>query len=151
MDATTLKARIDQALKEALLARDERTTLVLRGVKAAILNEEVAQQKRDVGLNDTEIQTILAREAKKRVESAEMYRQGNAPDKAEAELAEKDIIETFLPPKISDQQLQSVIDQTVSSNLDLPMGQIIGLVKKEVGTSADGALIAQLVKQRMGL
>lgn len=142
----TLKARIDSALKEALLSRNELKATVLRGLKAAILNEEVAQGARETGLADDAIQSILVKEAKKRQESADMFTQGNAPDKAAKELEEKAMIETFLPAKMSDDELSALVDQTVADNPDAQMGQVIGLIKQAAGASADGAKIAQLVK-----
>ena len=68
-----LKERIDGDLKTALLGGDRFKAQVLRGLKAAVLNEEVAKNKRDEGLDDASIEQIVAREIKKRNESAELY------------------------------------------------------------------------------
>jgi uncharacterized protein len=72
-----LKQRIQDDLKAALLGGDRFVAETLRGLKAAVLNEEVAKGKRDEGLEDTEIEQIVAKEVKKRNESATLYEQND--------------------------------------------------------------------------
>src|ERR671929_50955 len=99
----SLKERIDQDLKQAMLAGDKTLVTTLRGLKSAILYAEVAKGSRDKGLSDEEVVEILTKEAKKRQESADMYSQGGSAEKAEAELTEKTVIEKYLPAQLSDQ------------------------------------------------
>ena len=68
-----LKEQIDADLKTAMLARDAFRTDTLRGLKAAILNEEVAKGARDTGLGDEAIEQLIARESKKRDEAAYLF------------------------------------------------------------------------------
>ena len=148
----TLETTIDQDLKAAQLARNEQLVSVLRMVKSSFLYAKVAAGTRDSQLSDEAVQDILAKEVKKRQESADLYKQGGNEQKAEAELAEKAIIERYLPAQLSEAELKSVIDTVFSENgaTDMSqMGQIIGAVKKQTGASADGALIARLVKERL--
>jgi len=88
-----LKQQIEDDLKTAMLAGDKTLVTTLRGLKSAILNIEVAKGARETGLPDSEITDILAKEAKKRKESADMYVQGASQERAEAELQEKTVIE----------------------------------------------------------
>lgn len=147
-----LKQQIEQDLKTALLAGDKDRALVLRSLKSAILYVEVAKGARDSGLPDEEVAAILAKEAKKRQESADLYKQGGDEARAAAELAEKAIIDAYLPKQLSDEELIQIIE-TVIANLGASgpqaMGQIIGAVKKQTAGTADGAKIAQLVKERL--
>lgn len=85
----SLKNQIDADIKVAMLAGEKTLVTTLRGLKSAILNVEVAKGLRETGLADSEITDILAKEAKKRQESADMYTQGNSPERAAAELTEK--------------------------------------------------------------
>src|SRR5690606_19884526 len=103
-----LKQQLDADLKTALLAGDKTTAMTLRGLKAAILNEEVSQGSRDTGLADEAIITLLQKEAKKRQESAELFEKGGNSAKAEDELTEKALIEKYLPAQMSDEDLMSV-------------------------------------------
>ena len=146
-----LKERLTQNIKSALLAGDKPRAEVLRGLKAAILNEEVAQRVRDTGLADEQIEQVLAREAKKRSESAEMYARAGQQERADTELAEKVIIEEFLPKQLTDDELAEIVTATLAElGPNAQMGPIIGAVKGKVGQSADGARIAAAVKLKLG-
>lgn len=147
-----LKQQIEQDLKTALLAGDKDRALVLRSLKSAILYAEVAKGARDSGLSDEELTAILAKEAKKRQESADLYKQGGDETRAATELAEKVIIEAYLPKQLSNEELVQIIDAVIA-DLEVSgpqaMGQVIGAVKKQTAGAADGAKIAQLVKERL--
>jgi len=148
----SIKEQIDQDLKTAMLAGEKDTTTTLRGIKGAILNVEIAQNKRDTGLADNEVVEVLSKEAKKRQESADMYVQGGSQEKADAELTEKLIIEKYLPQRLSDEELAKVVDQAIAdtnANGMQAMGQVIGAVKQKVGAQADGGRIAQMVKEKL--
>src|ERR1044072_4362165 len=105
-----LKERLDQDLKKALLAGDKVLATTIRGLKSVVLYAEVAKGAREQGLSDEEIIGLFAKEAKKRQESADLYRQGGSPERADAELAEKKVIEGYLPAQMSDDELSAVID-----------------------------------------
>jgi len=147
-----LKARIDQDLKKALLAGDKVLTMTLRGLKSVILYAEVASGSREKGLGDDEIIMLLAKEAKKRQESAELYSKGGNEERAAAELSEKKVIESYLPTQLSDDELIKLIQESITElGLSGPsaMGQVIGMVKQKAAGQADGARIAQFVKQTL--
>ncbi|MDO4781253.1 MAG: GatB/YqeY domain-containing protein [Candidatus Saccharibacteria bacterium] len=145
---SALAKRIADEMKAALLGGNRFRGDVLRNVKAALLNEEVATGKRDSGLSDAEVETVLAREVKKRLESAAMYRDNGRAELAEPEEAEAAILREFLPKQLSDDELRAVVVRVVEAMQAGPaqMGQVIGAVKQEVGTAADGAAIAAMVK-----
>jgi uncharacterized protein len=147
-----VQEQIDQDLKQALLAGDKAKTETLRNIKSVILNEAIAQNARDSGLADEQIQKVLARESKKRQEAADLYEQGGANDRAAAELAEKVIIDNYLPEQMSELEITKIVDEEIAKVPGATiqnMGQIIGAVRGRTGGTADGALIAQLVKARL--
>ena len=145
-----LKQQLDQDLKAALLAGDKDRVTTLRGLKSAILYAEVAKGAREQGLSESEILNILAKEAKKREESAGFYRQAGNDDRAEAELNEKKLIDSYLPKQISDEDLISIIDQIIDElGSGSAIGQVIGAVKQRTEGQADGARIARFVKERL--
>jgi uncharacterized protein len=147
-----LKQRIDQDLKVALLEGNKVLVTTLRGIKSVILYAEVAKGVRDEGLPDDEIIPLLAKEVKKRQESADLYKQGGSMERAEAELEEKKVIEQYLPRQLSDEDLAKVVDDVIArteATGPAAMGQVIGGVKQQVGAQADGARIAAMVKERL--
>src|SRR3990170_2348679 len=96
-----LKDRLKQDLTTSMKARDELRTATLRMVLTAIGNEEVAGKAARTLSGDEELR-VLAREAKKRREAAEAFRSGGATDRAERELAEEEVLATYLPAQLSD-------------------------------------------------
>lgn len=147
-----LKSQLDQDLRTALLAGNKTLVTTLRGLKSVILYAEVEKKVRDTGLSDEEIMALFAKEAKKRQESADLFKQGGNNEKAEAELVEKAVIEKYLPAQLSDDELAKVVDDCIAAlqvTSIQAMGQVIGAVKNKVGANADGARIASLVKERL--
>jgi uncharacterized protein YqeY len=148
----TIKQQIDQDLKAAMLAKDADRLSVLRGIKTAVLYEEVAKNLRDVGLDDSAVTMILQREAKKRQESADLYVKGGSQFRADKELSEKKVIETYLPDQLSDADLKVIIETAITNLGDetpAALGRIIGAVKAKAGGAAEGTTIARLVKERL--
>ena len=143
---------ITAALKQALLARDSETATTLRGMKSVILNAEVAAGKRETGLPDDEVIGLLQKEAKKRQEAAQIYRDAGDEVRADKELSEKAIIDKFLPEQLDEATVATLvteaIDATGATSMQ-DMGKVIGLVKAKTGATADGSVIAKLVKEKL--
>lgn len=147
-----LKQRITDDLKAALLSGDRFVAELLRTLKAAILNEEVAKGKRDEGLDDQAIEQVIAKEVKKRSESATLFDKGGRPELAENELKEAEVLRNYLPEQLSEVEIQELVKQVITElGVSGPsaMGQVIGAVKKRAGTTADGALVAEIVKKAL--
>jgi len=147
-----LEQKLEQDIKTALMAGDKQTVTTLRGLKSALLNVKVAESKRESGLSDDEVIAILSKEAKKRQESADLYTQGGSPDRAGAELAEKQLIEQYLPAQASEADIVAAVEQAITETgaTDVKgMGPVMAAVKTKLGATADGALIARLVRERL--
>ena len=125
---------------------------MLRGLKAVILNEEVAKGLRETGLDDASIEQLIAREVKKRVDSAQQYEAAGRPELAETEKNEITILEVYLPEQLSEEDIKkTVVDIITTLGVSGPqaMGQVIGAVKGKLGNAADGATVARLVKEAL--
>ncbi|MEX0881466.1 MAG: GatB/YqeY domain-containing protein [Candidatus Saccharimonadales bacterium] len=148
-----MQEKIESDLKTVLLAGDKPKVETLRGLKSAILNETIALGAKESGLNDEQIQKVLTRESKKRAEAAELYKKGGNNERAEAELAEKAIIDAYLPEQMDEAQIAAAVEEEmtkIESPTIADMGRIIGTVKAKLGAGADGATIARLVKEKLG-
>jgi len=147
-----MQEQIESDLKAALLAGDKSKVETLRGLKSAILNEAIAQGTKDSGLSEEQMQKVLARESKKRAEAADLYKKGGNNERAEAELAEKALIDGYLPEQVDESQITAAVDEEISK-IEAPsisdMGKIIGAVKVKLGAAADGATIARIVKEKL--
>jgi len=147
-----LAETIQNDLKAALLSGDRFKGDVLRGLKAAILNEEVALGKRDTGLPDEDIEKIVAREVRKRQESVRLYEENNRPELAATEKEEIAVLETYLPMQLSEAEVTDIVVQTIDemgATGMQSMGLVIKAVKDKVGNTADGAMVAAIVKNKL--
>lgn len=147
-----LEKRIEQDLKTALLAGDRLKIDTLRSIKSALLYYKVEKGKRDSGLNHEEEISVIAKESKKRSESAELYIKGGNQEKATTELAEKKIIDQYLPEQLSENELLEIVLATIKDlrvDDQSAMGKVIAAVKQKTGGAANGGLIARLVKENL--
>ena len=144
----SLKEKINADLKVSMLARDSFSTNVLRGLKAAILSEEVAKNKREKGLDDSEIESVIVREVKKRNEAAKLLDE----ERANNELKEAEILSKYLPEMMNEEEVLKIVQNEVSK-LDekspKQMGQVIGSIKAKYGNSIDGSMLAKMVKEEL--
>jgi len=149
----SIQEQLTKDLKEALLQGDKVKATVLRGLKSVIGYAEVAAGKREAGLEDKEIIALFQKEAKKRQESADLYLKAGDQERADKELAEKKIIEVYLPEQLSEEEITKHVDAVISElgvNDNKAMGRVIAGVKARTGGAADGAVIARIVKERLG-
>jgi uncharacterized protein len=149
---SVLKDRINADLKTAMIARDTVKTQTLQGLKSAILYEEVAKKLRETGLGEAQIEQIVAREAKKRDEAAELFEKGGNAASAEKERTEKEYLKVYLPEQLSEDAIRVAVNEAISEVKPeglKDMGRVIGVVKARLGNSADGALVAKLVKESL--
>ena len=148
----SLKQTIQDDFKAALLSGDRFRGEVLNAIKSAVLYEEIASKKREAGLSDAEIENVIAREVKKRKESASIYLENNRKEAADQELKEAAIMEEYLPEKISEAELIKKIDDKIKE-LEVSdikgMGKVIGVLKSELGSAVDGKLLSDKVKEKL--
>ncbi len=148
----TLVEQINADLKQALLSGDKELVFVLRGLRSVILNEEVAQGKRDTGIDESVIISLFQKEVKKRQEAIVMYESAGSADRAKQEKYEVEQISKYLPEMMSEEEVKALVDAAVvelgASDMS-KMGQVIGAVKAKSEGRADGALIAKIVKDAL--
>ena len=147
-----LKDTIQSDLKAAMLSGDKTRASVLNMIKSVILNEEIARGIRDTGLQDEAVLLLLQKEAKKRVDAAELYKNADDDGRAAIELAESELISGYLPEQMDDGELEAIVEDqiaTIKPDGMKDMGRVIGAVKAKVGQRADGGRVAQLVKQKL--
>jgi len=144
MITQTLQAKIGESMK----AHDEIRTSTLRLLLSALNYEQIAKQHE---LTDEEELVVIRREAKKRKEAVEMYKNAGADDRAAKEEAEFGILSEYLPPEMSDGDLVKLVEEAVAEIKPAgmaDMGKVIGFVKGKA-PNADGGKVAQLVRERL--
>lgn len=145
---TTLKEQLQEDLTAAIKGRDELRSSTLRLTLAAVTSEEVAGKvKRE--LSDSEVLKVIAREAKKRREAADAFESAGRAESAAQERAEGEVLATYLPQQLSDEELAAIVAEAVAeSGASGPqaMGAVMKLVRPKVGDRAEGGRIAAAVK-----
>ncbi|MDO8498175.1 MAG: GatB/YqeY domain-containing protein [bacterium] len=145
-----LSEKIRSDLQQAQLKKEEMKVSTLRLLLSEI---SYAQISKGGELSDTEVETVVARELKKRREAASGFRQGGREEQAQKEEAEAKILAEYLPEQLSDEELQKIVDEAVASSgatSITEMGKVIGVVMGKVAGRAEGARVSVLVKERLG-
>lgn len=148
-----LSEKIQADLKDAQLQKDEIKTSVLRMLISEIHYSEIRQQEGDQGkLSDEEIISVIQKEVKKRKEAAIGFRQGEREESALKEEKEAEILASYLPVQLSDEQLLKIIDEAISqtgASVISDMGKVIGKVMGQVAGQADGGRVSNFVKSKL--
>ena len=140
---------ISAQIKEAMLARDKVRLETLRGIKKEFLEARTAKGS-DGNLSDEQAIKILTKMAKQRRETAQIYDEQNRPELRDGEIAEAEIIETYLPRQLSDddlaEALRAIIAETGATSAK-DMGKVMGTATKRLAGRAEGRAISEAVKR----
>ena len=151
-----LKDRLRADLTAAMKSQDKLRTATLRMLLAAIQTEEVAG-KGPRELSDADVIKVLAREAKKRSESAEIYTQNGRGELAANEHAEARVIDEYLPAPLSEAEVADVVDTAIAQIAEeigerpgmKQMGQVMKAATAIAEGKADGSRLSAAVKARL--
>jgi uncharacterized protein YqeY len=146
----TLQTRIESAMRDALRARDQRRTSTLRMAMAAAQNRRI-ELGRD--LTDEDMVEVLGKQVKQRRESIEQFRAGGREEMAANEEAEAQILAEFLPEQLSEDEVSTLVDQAVAETGAAgpgDMGKVMGSLMPKTRGRADGKLVSDIVRRRLG-
>jgi uncharacterized protein YqeY len=138
-------------LIEATKAREKMRQRTLRSVIAAVQEASVSGSEAQE-LDDDAVLAVIKAQVKRRVDAAEAFEAGGRTDSAEMELAEKAVLEEYLPAAMSDEELESIVAGVMEANsfeTRSDMGNAMKAVNAEVAGRADGRRVADLVKSRL--
>lgn len=142
-----IKEEIQKAIPVNLKEGKTTELKVLRFILSQINYAEIEKQGQ---LTDDETVTLLQKEVKKRKEAIEMFKKGKREDLVKDEEAQLLIIDWYLPQQLSDEELNKIVEETVSSTEDKSnIGAVIGQVMAKVKGRTDGSHVAQLVRQKL--
>ena len=149
---TNLFDTISNEIKKAMLSKDKIRLEALRGVKKEFLEARTAKGAGEELSDETAI-TILQKMVKQRKDSAEIYTSQGRADLAADEVAQMNVIQTFLPAQLTGDELEaaikSIIAETGASSLK-DMGKVMGTATKQLAGKAEGKAISDMVKKLLG-
>jgi hypothetical protein len=143
--AESVLERIQADTKEAMKAGERERVAALRMIANAL------QQEHKEGKGD-EV-AVLRRERKRRLEAASAYRDGGDEARAAAEETEAELISSYLPPELSDEELEAIVEEAVSAagaSGPQDMGKVMGIAMRRVDGRADGKRVSDAVRKRLG-
>lgn len=150
-----LKQSIRADLKTAMKAKEKQRTSAIRALLAAIQAEETNGSRHE--LEDADILKVIAREIKKRRESAEVYEDNGRPELAEAELADVPFFEAYQPRQLDESELQALVKESIAEveaeNGEAPtmkqMGAVMKAANAKAAGQADGKRLSAEVKSQL--
>jgi uncharacterized protein YqeY len=141
--------KVKEDLVAAMKAKDAKTLSALRMLSTAFKNEAINQLKQE--LEDEGALKVIKSEVKKRNDSIESYRQGGREEMAASEEDEKQILERYMPAQMSaeeiTQKIEAILQSTPADQRNL--GPLMGRVMKELGPSADGAIVRKVLAEKI--
>jgi uncharacterized protein len=145
----TLIERLEQEVKEAMLARDADRRDALRLIVSSLKSAEKDLLR---PLTDDEALQVMQRERKKRVEAAEAFRTAGREAQAEKEEAELGVLEEFMPEPLAEEELERIVDDAIAENKATSirdMGRVMADVMPQIAGRADGSAVSQLVREKL--
>jgi uncharacterized protein YqeY len=147
----SLKERLRTDLTAAMKDRDQVRTRTLRSVLAALTKEEVAGASARE-LTDTEVTAVLTRESKRRREAAEAFADAGRQEQAAAELAEREVLDSYLPAQLSEAELAVLVSDAIAqagATDPKSMGQVMRILTPKLAGRAEGARVAAEVRRQL--
>jgi len=144
-----LKGQITDDVKTAMKAGDKDRLKVLRLITAALKQVEVDERRE---LDDADVLGILTKMVKQRRDSITQFTDGNRKDLADIESAEIEIIGTYLPEQLSDDELDELVDEAIATTGAegiRDMGKVMGAIKSKAQGKADMGIVGAKVKARL--
>jgi uncharacterized protein YqeY len=145
----SLIARLEDELKQAMVARDGERRDTLRLILTSLRSAEKELQR---PLHDDEELQVLQRERKRRTEASEAFRAGGREGQADAEERELAVLEEFMPEPLSEDELDEIIDDVIAEVGATSMrdiGRVMADVMPQVAGRADGSAVSQLVREKL--
>jgi len=147
----SLKQQIESKLNEALKAKDKNTYPTLRLVVSAIKDAEIAgRSKGQQEVADSDITSILKKMIKQRNESCEVYKKAGRKELLENESREIEVISTFLPKQLSEEETKKICQETVKSvgaTSMKDMGKVMGALKSKHADTIDFSKVSSIIKE----
>jgi uncharacterized protein YqeY len=147
-----LRDDINNALKEAMKAKNERAVSTLRMVNSTLKNADIEARTTGKPLGDAEVLAILQKMIKQRQESVELYKKGGRDDLVKQEQEEIAIISAYLPQQMSEDEVKAAIEAAVAETGAAgmkDMGKVIGILRGKYAGQMDMAKASALVKAKL--
>jgi len=145
----SLIARLERELEQAMKEREAERRDALRLILSSLRSAEKELQR---PLHDEEELQVLQRERKKRIEAADAFRTAGREERADAEDAELEVLEEFMPEPLSEDELEEIVDDAIAetgATSIRDLGRVMADVMPQIAGRADGSAVSQLVREKL--
>lgn len=149
----TLQEQLVNNMKEAMKSGDSVKVSTIRMLKAAIKNKEIEKGGTSYKLSDKEILDVIATAIKQRKDSIEQFTKGNRQDLADKEKKELEILQLYMPPQMSDEDVKAEVKKAIaetSASSQKDMGKVMKVLMPRIAGRADGAVVNRIVRELIG-
>ena len=148
-----LSQQLSDDLKTAMRDKDKVALSTIRMLKSSVKNAAIEKGGADAELDDGEISNVIRKEVKKRQDSIEQYEKADRPELAEAEKAEIEVLQRYLPKPLDEAEIAKAVDEAIAevgATSKKEMGQVMKLLQEKTGGRADGKTLSQAVMAKLG-
>ena len=147
----SLKNQVEKKLNQALKEKDKNTYPTLRLIVSAIKDAEIANRSKEKkDMSDKDITAILKKMIKQRNESCEVYKKAGRTELLDSETKEIEVINTFLPKQLSDEETKKICEEAVKSVGAVSMkdmGKVMGVLKSKYSDTLDFSKVSSVIKE----
>lgn len=146
------KQKLQEELKKSMLAKDELRTSVLRLLLSAINYYEIQKGGAGYEASEEDVLSVIQKEAKQRRDSIEEFKKAGRQELVDKEQKELEILQTFLPEQMGEDEVRSIVEQTISeagATSITDMGKVMGALTGKLKGKADMGIVSQIVRSKL--
>jgi uncharacterized protein len=147
-----LKQKLQDDLKQSMLARDELKTSTLRMLKSAIGYYEIEKGGAGYEATDEDVLLVINKQAKQRKDSIEQFNAAGRQELSEKEMKELAILQAYLPEQMGEEEIRKLVDEAIAqtgASGPSEMGKVMAALMPKVKGKADGSLVSAIVKEKL--
>lgn len=147
-----LKTKLQGELRQSMLAKNALKTSVLRMLLSAINYYEIQKGGAGYEATDEDVIIVVQKEAKKRKESIEQFKNAGRQELVDKETEELEILQTYLPKQMSEEEIKNLVKTAITqtgAKSVMDIGKVMGALMLKIKGKADGTLVSQIVKSKL--
>jgi len=147
-----LKKKLQEELKQSMLARNVLKTSVLRMLLSALNYYEIQKGGAGYEATDEDVLSVIQKEAKQRRDSIEEFKKANRMELVDKETKELEMLQAYLPRQMSEEEIKSLVKDSINqtgAKTIADMGKVMGILMPKVKGKADGGLVSKIVKESL--
>jgi len=144
-----LKKKLQEELKQSMLARDAVKTSVLRMLLSAVNYYEIRKEGAGYSATDEDVISVIQKEVKQRKDSIEQFQKGGRQDLVDKETKELEMLQVYLPQQMSEDEIKNLVQEAINqigAKTMADMGKVMGVLMPKIKGKADGGLVSRIVK-----